>query len=77
MTQCKTAAVSIFERFSPRPVPIAVPPCIENGTSDPSLAAAFESLSSKPAENNWFRATSAAAPSAEPPAIPPAIGTDL
>src|SRR5690606_21690486 len=62
-------------RSSPRPRPLAVPPCRKNGTSDPSPAASVTSSrrDSRPFQTR-FRPTSAAAASALPPPSPAATG---
>src|SRR5574340_767376 len=77
-TQWKVLRESTGSSFSPRPVPKAVPPCRENGTSLPSRAARWSS-SSRPRRSchNVSSATSVAAASALPPAMPPATGMPL
>lgn len=69
---CKSGRGSIF---SPLPVARAVPPEIQNGTSDPSVAPiCCNSGTVKPSFHNRLTPTNTAAASVEPPAKPAATG---
>ena len=64
--------------WSPRPVPSAMPPTRQAGTSAPSERPMASSCSApSPSSHSSLQATRAAAASADPPAIPPATGTRL
>ncbi len=63
---------------SPRPLPTAVAPVREKGTSAPRRAARAESSGRvRFVPHRALQATRVAAASAEPPAMPPATGTRL
>ena len=64
--------------WSPRPVPRAMPPVRQAGTSAPRARPIRSSWSGpRPSPHSALQATRVAAASADPPAIPPATGTLL
>src|SRR5699024_7234168 len=77
ITQWKVPRVSTGLSFSPRPRPMAVPPCRRKATSAPTATAQSWRTSSATPPTRWAAPTSAAAASADPPPIPPATGTCL
>ncbi len=77
-TQCSSRSARTGSSRSPRPVPKAVPPTTENGTSLPRAAATCDRRSTgHPRPQSVLQASSAPAASALPPARPPATGMPL